>query len=349
MKNCLLDFNLGILLFLGIEHFLTMATFNFCREDLVKFLCLNYQTTAQKSIENLIPHITWAYINCKDNHQAFKNTLENILKFLIDFDPETTAAIVTKPDPNYNRANFDLNMAVTTICTCVFPNTTLPSKLYNCLKATVENPLLLALHHDQHYNFSDIVNLFIDPLRKARFPQETKLSTLELISVYAALRGYLEIAEIVAEKMGPKIYVDHVIEIMSRCSCWVNEDVLKFMASKIDEDDKENIRNLQNSSLHVAAKMKDFQFIINFAPFSTTIYKPDENGKNALLSLMELNGNGLELQKAINKLMSHGMKLDTKPDQKSFDLDHIIHDLNDFDYESESAESDSELDESNQD
>ena len=323
-----------------------MATFNFCREDLVKFLCLNYQTTAQKSIENLIPHITWAYINCKDNHQAFKNTLENILKFLIDFDPETTTALVTKPDPNYSRANFDMNMAVTTICTCVFPNTTLPSKLYNCLKATVENPLLLALHHDQHYNLSDIVNLFTDPLRKATFPQETKLATLELISVYAALRGYLEIVEIVAEKLDPELYVNHVIDIMSKCCCWVNEDVLKFMASKIDEDDKDKIRTSKDSSLHIAAKEKKFKFIINFAPFSTTIYKPDENGKNALLLLMELSGNGLELQEAIDKLMSHGMKLDAKPDQKSFDLDH---DLDDFDYESEYAESDSELDESNQD
>ena len=63
---------------------------------------------------------------------------------------------------------------------------------------------------------------------------------------------------------------------------------------------------------------------------------------------MELNGNGLELQEAIDKLMSHGMKLDAKPDQKSFDLD-LDHDLDDFNYESESAESDSELDESNQD
>ena len=64
---------------------------------------------------------------------------------------------------------------------------------------------------------------------------------------------------------------------------------------------------------------------------------------------MEINGYGLELQEAIDKLMfhgMHGMKLDAKPDQKPFDLDH---DLDDFDYESEYAESDSELDESNQD
>ena len=331
-----------------------MATFNFCREDLVKFLCLNYQTTAQKLTKKLIPHITWAYINCKDNHQAFKNTLENILNFLIDFDPETSCALVTKPEPKSKRTNFDRIMTVPANCTCVIPNhTTFFETLYEDFLSTKQNPLLLALHHDQHYNLSDIVNLFADPLRKAKFPEETKLPTLELISLYAALRGYLEIAEIVAEKLGPKVYVNHVIDIMIKCCCWVNGDVLKFMASKIDEDDKENIRNLQNSSLHVAAKMKDFQFIINFAPFSTTIYKPDENGKNALLLLMEISGNGLELQEAIDKLMFHGMqgmKLDAKPDQKPIDLDHDLdHDLNDFDYESESAESDFELDESKQD
>ena len=211
----------------------------------------------------------------------------------------------------------------------------------------VENPLLMALHYDQNYELCGIVNLFTNALRNVR--QEIRPEVLELINLYAALRGYLEIAEIIAEKLGPKMYANLAKDIMKKCSCWVDKNVWNFMASKIDQDDKENIMNLQDSSLHVAAKMKDFQFIINFAPFSTTIYKPDENGKNALLLLMEISGNGLELQKAINKLMSHGMKLDTKPDQKSFDLDHIIHDLNDFDYESESAESDSELDESNQD
>ena len=337
-----MDFNLGIFLFLDIEHFLTMATFNFCREDLVKFLCLNFQTTAQKSTKKLIPHITWAYINCKDNHQAFKNTLENILKFLIDFDPETSSALITKPDSpdsNYKRANFDRLMNVPSNCTCVYPK---HITLINGFLSTLENPLLLALHHDQHYNLSGIVNLYVDPLRKSDFSQDVN-GTLELISLYAALKGYLEIAEIVAEKLGPKIYIDHVLDIMSKCSCWINEDVLKFMASKIDEDDKDKIGSLKDSSLHIAAKEKKFKFIINFAPFSTTIYQPDENGKNALILLMGLKENDLELQEAIDKLMSHGMKLDAKPDQKSFDLDH---DLDDFDYESATfSEGESDLEE----
>ena len=65
------------------------------------------------------------------------------------------------------------------------------------------NPFLMALHHDKDHQLSDMMNLFATVLRQVRYQEEIKLPVLESINFYAALRGYVEIAEIVAEKVGP--------------------------------------------------------------------------------------------------------------------------------------------------
>ena len=321
-------------LFLGIKRLLTIATFNYCKEDHVKFLCLKYQDFAKAFARKLIPHITWSIITCKNEHPVFKRSLTNILKFLIDFAPNSNAAvIVTMIDAKSKRDTFEEVMAIPTNCTCVHPKKQVISKhLQNSVfQTTVENPLLMALHHDQNYELSRIVNLFTNALRN--IPQEIRPEVLELINLYAALRGYLEIAEIIAEKLGPKMYANLAKDIMKKCSCWVDENILKFMASKIDQDDKEKIMNLQDSSLHVAAKKKDFQFIINFAPFSTTINELGENGENALMLLFELKDTDSKLkEKAIDLLMYYGTKKNSEfQQQKVNDSDHA----KDFEEDSE--------------
>ena len=316
----------------------------------MKFLCLKYQDFAKAFARKLIPHITWSIITCKNEHPVFKRSLTNILEFLINFAPISNAAvIVTMIDAKSKRDTFEEVMAIPTDCTCVHPKKQVISKhLQNSVfQTTVENPLLMALHHDQNYELSRIVNLFTNALRN--IPQEIRPEVLELINLYAALRGYLEIAKIIAEKLGPKMYANLAKDIMKKCSCWVDENILKFMASKIDQDDKEKIMNLQDSSLHVAAKKKDFQFIINFAPFSTTINELGENGENALMLLFELKEVDSKLkEKAIDLLMYCGTKKNSEFQQKVNDSD-LAEDFEEdseieFLYDSESDDNEADYD-----
>ena len=59
------------------------------------------------------------------------------------------------------------------------------------------------------------------------------------------------------------------------------------MASKIDQNDIKKIKADEVSSLLKAAKNKDFQFILNFAPHASTVHEKDQNGKDALFYVMK--------------------------------------------------------------
>ena len=170
------------------------------------------------------------------------------------------------------------------------------------------NPLLTALHYDKDHQLNNMINLFATVLIKVRYPQGIKLSVLGSLNFYAALKGYREIAEIVAEKVGPNMYANLSIVFMQNCICWIDENVLKFMAFIIDQDDWQKITNSEDSSLHVAAKKKNWQFIKNFAPFSTTIFEKGKEGRNALLLSLRSSLDITQRVKIVSEMFYHGMK-----------------------------------------
>ena len=172
----------------------------------------------------------------------------------------------------------------------------------------MNNPFLMALHHDKDHQLSNMVILFAKFLTKVKYPEGIEKSVLESINFYAALRGYREIAEAVAEIVGPRIYANWSIDLMQDCLCWIDENVLKFMAFKIDQDDWQKIINSEDSSIHVAVKKCQWQFIANFAPYSTTIFEKGQNGRNALSSSLKPSFDLKQQGKAVCKLLYHGMK-----------------------------------------
>ena len=67
----------------------------------------------------------------------------------------------------------------------------------------------------------------------------------------------------------------------------MNKDILNLMVSKLDQNDIKQINESKDSSLLKAAKNKEFQFILNFAPHSSNVHEKDQNGKDALFYVMK--------------------------------------------------------------
>ena len=132
---------------------------------------------------------------------------------------------------------------------------------------------------------NNVLKLFVHSLKYMKYP-EIGDDILQMIHKLAALRGFVEVATIVAEKLDKK-YVDFASKILMENTDWIKENVLNFMASKIDQNDVKTIKDSKISSLHIAALERNMQFIVNFAPFSTTIHEKDQNGKNALSLVLD--------------------------------------------------------------
>ena len=155
--------------------------------------------------------------------------------------------------------------------------------------------------------------------------------------------------------MGNEAYADLAMDLMNNCIHWMDESVLKFMASIIDDQDVKKINNYEETSLHAAAKNGKMNYIINFAPFSSTSHEKDHKGKTALLLLIwdskndhsdhqdGNHGNPIR-EKAVKTLMSC---IETEKVQKDFDeLDfYDLEQDSDDDYFEDSEDNESEVDE----
>ena len=132
-----------------------------------------------------------------------------------------------------------------------------------------------------HYNEN-----IVDHLKNLKYPQDVAFSVLQGLHLLAVLDDNVKIASIVAEKLGQD-YVDFAINSMSKQTDSLSDDILSLMASKIDQNDNKKIKADEDSSLLKAAKIKDYQFILRFGPFSSTIDEKDQNGKNALFYVLK--------------------------------------------------------------
>ena len=253
--------------------------------------------------------LSWRIINCQFNFphlQTLKENLTKVLSVFTELFPNVIAKCISEIDYNYVKTKFESRTNMDLNGSCGNPCQLVPKALVNL--CGFNNPFLLALHHDIDHQLSEMINLFPTVLRQVRYQEEIKLSILESINFYAALRGYVEIAEIVAEKVGPNKYADLAIDLMQDCLCWIDENVLKFMALKIDLLDWQKTTNSGDSSLHVAVKKKQWKFITNFAPYSTTIFEKGKNGRNALLSSLKPSFGFSQQARAVSKLLHHGLQ-----------------------------------------
>ena len=290
-----------------INRLLFFAMYNFCQKDIVKHL-LRYNFELFEATETLIMQLSWRIINCQFNFPQLHTVKENLTKVLsvfIELFPSVIAKCISEVDHKYMRTKFELGTYMIPNGSCGNPCQLVPKEL---AYMDFYNPLLTALHYDKDHQLNNMINLFATVLIKVRYPQGIKLSVLGSLNFYAALKGYREIAEIVAEKVGPNMYANLSIVFMQKCICWIDENVLKFMAFIIDQDDWQKITNSEDSSLHVAAKKKNWQFIKNFAPFSTTIFEKGKEGRNALLLSLRSSLDITQRVKIVSEMFYHGMK-----------------------------------------
>ena len=110
------------------------------------------------------------------------------------------------------------------------------------MKGVKQNALVLALSYDFHNDQIDLVHAFTEPLQKVKYPKEISQSILVKINELAALRSYLKISEIIAEKIGTEKYVHLAIDFMEKWRDYVDEKVVNFMKSKIQLSEDEELK-----------------------------------------------------------------------------------------------------------
>ena len=294
-------------IFFDINRLRIFAMYNFCQKDTVKHLLRYNLKTIVFPPKNLIMQLSWRIINCHFNFPQFQTVKDNLIKVLavfIELFPGDVAELISQVDYKYIKTKFFSRTDMIPNGTCGSPCQLVPKKL---VLRDFYNPLLTALHYDKDHQLNNMVNLFATVLKKVRNPQEIKSHVLESMNFYAALNGYREVAEFVAEIVGPKRYAELSIDFMQNCLCWIDENVLEFMAFKIDQDDWQKITHSEDTSLHVAVKKKNWQFIKNFAPFSTTIFEKGKDGRNVLSSSLKPSFD-FTRAKAVSILLYHGMK-----------------------------------------
>ena len=133
-------------------------------------------------------------------------------------------------------------------------------------------------------------------------------------------------------------YVDTAIQCLSKNTGWINKDILNLMVSKIDQNDIKMIKVSKDSSLLKAAKNKDFQFILNFAPYSSTVHEKDQNDKNALFYVLQsrhMSSEEWKLQEIAVELLMCRNTMDENLEKPQTKLEE------DFDYCFEDSENES--------
>ena len=317
------------------KRLLVLAMYNFCQKGTVKYL-LRYNFAAiGVASRTLIMQLSWRIMNCQFNYpklQTVKENLTKVLSVFIELFPDVIAECISQVDYKYIQTKFEHRTDMIPNGTCGSPCQLVPKELVDFIEMNnpflmeLYNPLLTALHYDKDHQLNNMINLFATVLRKIRYLQEIKSHVLESMNFYAALNGYCEIAEFVAEIVGPNRYAELSIDFMQNCLCWIDENVLKFMAFKIDQDDWQKITKSEDSSLHVAVKKKNWQFIQNFAPFSTTIFEKGKDGRNVLLSSLKPSFS-FSQARALYKLLYYGFFPEQLENIKSPELLEKVHQL----------------------
>ena len=177
---------------------------------MVKLLYREFPQFWPKLSTDFIFDITKAILRCsKMKYPTIKMKLMRILAFFISTDKDYTFITI---------------------------HTHLLSRPYAQIPS---NSLAYALLEDRKsFQNIELINLFIKPLKMVKYPEEISYDNLAAINEYAALRGCVEILNVIARKLGDD-YVDLAYEILEKKSTsdYIDDDVVNFMRARIRGDE----------------------------------------------------------------------------------------------------------------
>ena len=211
------------------SSFLKIATFNYCRSDLVELLCQKFSDCVQNLSEEFILSVIKVIITCDESTVNVADTVI-VKKALIDIlntimnNPINNQCLAINPGTYYDTEPDKFYLETHPLDWFRFQMEWIP-------RDGIKNPFIMALHMDKYYKHLKLVRPFIKHFKKVKYPQEIGFDVLKLINLYAILRGYPEIASIVAEKLGSDIYIIFIKEIMTDCPYWATNQVKKIVKS----------------------------------------------------------------------------------------------------------------------
>ena len=216
----------NVKLFCTFQKLLANAV-KLCREDMVKLLYKEFPQFWPKLSTDFIFDITKAILRCtRMKYPTIKIKLMSILAFFISTDKDCTFITI------------DVGTDHTHVLPCPYGQEHfIPS-----------NSLAYALLEDRKsFQNIDLINLFIKPLEMVKYPEEISFENLAAINEYAALRGCVEILNIIARKLWDE-YVDLAYEILEKKSTsdYIDDDVVNFMRARIRGDEIPNLSFLMD-------------------------------------------------------------------------------------------------------
>ena len=199
-------------------HILLANTVRLCKEDMVKFLHREFPEFWPRLTTDLIFDITKAILRCSRmkyskssmlKYPTIKKKLMSILAFFINTDKENKFMTIDvgNPVPTYEE------------------------------KFIPSNPLAYALLKCIIFPDNELIGLFMKPLEMVKYPEQMNYRNLAVINEYAAIKGCVEILNIIARKLG-SAYIDLANEILKKkpISNYINEEVAIFMKARIRGD-----------------------------------------------------------------------------------------------------------------
>ena len=210
------------------------AIFHSCRPELVKYLIeylrtnplkLTNRTGLKFKLRNFVTDIIWVLVYWPNRiNPETKAKFIEMVDLLMD-NIDRTDILVTMPDSNFTLERL-WNEKWFPVKTKQF--------LKSCGRAEpkfpwdVHNPFLMVLYHDKNQNYVEVIKIFAKVLKNDEHLINDYV--LETINFYAAMKGYVDVMKIVAEKIGKK-YVNFAMRIMKNFDNGLDLKVLDFLSN----------------------------------------------------------------------------------------------------------------------
>ena len=209
------------------------AIFHSCRPEFVEYLIEYLRTNPHKltdrtglkfKLRNFVTDIIWVLVYWPNMNPEMKAKFIEMVDLLMN-NMDRTDILVTMPDSNFTYKRL-WNEKLFPVKTKQF--------LKSCGRAgpkfpwDVHNPFLMVLYHDKNQNYVEVIKIFAKVLKNdEHFINDY---VLETINFYAAMKGYVDVMKIVAEKIGKK-YVNFAMRIMKNFDNGLDLKVLDFLSN----------------------------------------------------------------------------------------------------------------------
>ena len=223
------------------------AIFHSCRPELVKYLIeylrtnplkLTNRTGLKFKLRNFVTDIIWVLVYWPNMNHETKAKFIEMVDLLMD-NMDRADILVTMPDSNFTFERLWNDVLLKKFMKSWGSHR---NPLDSCGGSVgpkypwdVHNPFLMVLYHDKNKNYIEVIKIFAQVLKNDEHPVTENV--LETINFYAAMKGYVEVMQIVAEKSGEK-YVNFAMRIMKNFVHGLDQEVLEFLAKFIDDQNR---------------------------------------------------------------------------------------------------------------